>query len=791
MTQVSPPIDPRYDRLFHLLPQVVQDTDAYAGYPLRALLQVMGEQLTCVEDDVARLYENAFVETCDEWVLPYLAELVGRQPVPAIPVPAADDSARGRARARAAYPRAAFARTLHDRRRKGVLLQLETLAQELAGWPARVVEFRSRIAVAWSARFPDRLAGRTVSLREGDRLDRANGPFADLPRRPDLRRIASTRTVGRGNLNAVGLFVWRLRVNTIQAGLAFEYQPAPPPTPHGRRRHEHHASDYRLERYTLDPLGLDRPLFTLAQHPPNPTQPAGELEVPAAIRLRAFRDRPDRYYGPSKSLDLWRTDPQQHATADTEVSKQPVRIDQIQVHDLEHWEHSLPADHDAIADLSCWEGAVVDPTRGRVLYRRKKSDHHTALWARYHTAFSADIGGGGYLREALNSKVDATWFVGGAKPKLAAVTNDRWFAHLREALLHWDHTGKQEKGKPQVKPRRIAIEIHDDARHHIGHEDRELKTILHAGDYLEIRAADRRRPVLRHAGHHADDLAWTLRTELPDAAAATPPTVVIDGLTLARTPLRFEGCFHEVHIRHTTLYAPDQNGALEMDSFDGCLGIESSIVVGTIHVRPEPMPEMCDTRSHRRVVPEDLPNVTSAPARVLITDSILDGSATDENSALAGWPGDRPERAAGDLVGGHPPGHVAATILRTTIFGDVNVHALDLAEDTIFAGRLRVTDTARGCIRYCTLAGENLRMPPRHACQLAPVVPRFSSIEFGRPAYAQLASDCPTAITRGATDESEMGAFHDLYQPYREALLRAGLAESAPADADIELNFVN
>jgi hypothetical protein len=73
----------KLDRLLRLLPQVVQDSDAFAGRPLQALLRVLGEQLTVVEDDITGLYENWFVETCDEWVLPYIGELVGVRPLPA------------------------------------------------------------------------------------------------------------------------------------------------------------------------------------------------------------------------------------------------------------------------------------------------------------------------------------------------------------------------------------------------------------------------------------------------------------------------------------------------------------------------------------------------------------------------------------------------------------------------------------------------------------------------------------------------------------------------------------
>ena len=65
------------------------------------------------------------------------------------------------------------------------------------------------------------------------------------------------------------------------------------------------------------------------------------------------------------------------------------------------------------------------------------------------------------------------------------------------------------------------------------------------------------------------------------------------------------------------------------------------------------------------------------------------------------------------------------------------------------------------------------------------VEPQFTSNRYGNPGYAQLARNCADEIKRGADDESEMGAFHDLFQPQREANLRARLAEYTPAEMDV------
>ena len=55
--------------------------------------------------------------------------------------------------------------------------------------------------------------------------------------------------------------------------------------------------------------------------------------------------------------------------------------------------------------------------------------------------------------------------------------------------------------------------------------------------------------------------------------------------------------------------------------------------------------------------------------------------------------------------------------------------------------------------------------------------PFFTDLRYSKPAYAQLHFQCPEEIFKGAEDEAEMGVFHHLQQPQREANLRASLEE--------------
>jgi len=65
------------DRLYELVPVIYRMRDAEQGYPLQAFLRVIAEQVITVEEDIAGLYENWFIETCQDWVVPYIGNLVG------------------------------------------------------------------------------------------------------------------------------------------------------------------------------------------------------------------------------------------------------------------------------------------------------------------------------------------------------------------------------------------------------------------------------------------------------------------------------------------------------------------------------------------------------------------------------------------------------------------------------------------------------------------------------------------------------------------------------------------
>ena len=86
---------------------------------------------------------------------------------------------------------------------------------------------------------------------------------------------------------------------------------------------------------------------------------------------------------------------------------------------------------------------------------------------------------------------------------------------------------------------------------------------------------------------------------------------------------------------------------------------------------------------------------------ISISDSIVDAMSSDREAL--GAPG-------------HPVAHAVLTIRRCTVFGIVDVHAIELAENCIFSNCLNVARRQLGCMRFCYVP-PGCRTPRRYHCQ--------------------------------------------------------------------------
>lgn len=184
------------ERLYELLPIIYRARDAGQGEPLRALLRVLEEELAFVEEDIARLYDGWFVETCDEWLLPYIGELVGTRLL------------------HGTSQRAATANTIAFKRRKGTLATIAAIARDVSGWPARVVEYLPLVATAQNMNCPRPLGVTTASLRCPDDLLQVGSPF------DKTSHLVDVHTRGRYAPAQLGLYVWRTGVHRLEKARA-------------------------------------------------------------------------------------------------------------------------------------------------------------------------------------------------------------------------------------------------------------------------------------------------------------------------------------------------------------------------------------------------------------------------------------------------------------------------------------------------------------------------------------------------------------------------------------------
>lgn len=813
------------NRLYDLLPVIYRQKDAEKGYPLRALLQVIAEQVNLVEGDIDQLYENWFIETCQDWVVPYIGDLVGYRPVHESGEPGPVSTARERKHNKILIPRSEVGNTVRYRRRKGALALLEQLAWDAAGWPSRAVEFYSLLSYCQPLNQIHLNRGRTLDLCNMHALDNINGPFDEVAHTLDVRRVTSHRTQGRYNIPGIGVFVWPVQVYSVTKATAC-------------------CPDMNLRPhcFTFNVFGIDVPLFTLPDPETDETHIAEEMNLPVPITRHALRERKADYYGEGRSIQIWREEDNNRRT--------PVPPEEIVVADLRDWGHRkkrIPA-----------KGRVaLDPELGRIAFHPKEEPKN-GVTVTYYFGFSADIGGGEYER-SLSQAEDAWIYRVGSQEEFKTVNealeggkNDKAmfkdafieitegdicdpaaekdllktatigegeslqirvaggkiyrvgtkeeFKTLSEALEGW----KKDKANSRALFKDAVIEIMEGGIYGPV-EEKDFPETVNIGEdeSLQIRAASGIRPIIRMPDrvNVLDYFTVENSSEESDKVPVVPRRggrLILDGL-IAGQSIRIKGNLEQLIIRHCTI-VPGK-AFLELEDLHCSVNIEHCIM-GSIRVSQEA--------------------VTTEPLKINVSDSILDtvggnlGAISNQDDTYA---------------------HAVFRIERCTVLGRVMAQAIDLAENCIFADRVQVIRSQQGCMRFCYVRvpadadAEEFKTPRRYHCQpdlvmdeaesklrddrassasgssseLSPeeieeiqediqkdikearrlaasfVRPQFWSTHFGDPGYARLARPVIPEIWRGADDESEMGVFHDLFQPQREANLRARLEEYAPA----------
>jgi hypothetical protein len=785
------------ERLYkNLLPSIYRIRDAERGEALRALLAVIEAEMQAVEDDISGLYDDWFIETCADWVIPYIGQTLGVRTLHNV------QSVSG------FTLRAYVANTLAYRRRKGTPAVLEQIAQDITGWRARAVEFFQLLSTTQHMNHIRLDHPAILDLRDPNKLELLEGPFQSAAHTVDVRRINSEN--GWYNIPNVGLFLYRL-----QSYLTTE------------------ASPRGDGLYHFSPLGHDTPLFHVPEPEGEITRLAEETNVPTPIRRLALyldllsyveenetkspEDRPknSQYYGPNRGINVV-------------VNDEMVPPINVVGRDLSGWNRP-PAGKIAI-----------DPVNGRLAFADGEDPGQNHVLVSHAYGFSADLGGGPYERfQYLTDPGQATKTIYVAKN--ASVNT---LQTLQQAMSEWRSWGRpncviqvQDNGvyggnldislpgnsisfsvSADSKPFKIELAqgaVSDDLRLEF-----QSKSVA-LSQNVRVEKVDEEREDLWLLIDDDQEQSYRIESIKNDLYVESQSWLVIQAANRVRPDVRQVG--------NMTISGPEDasitlnglliEGAIEL-SGDLTLTLKHSTLVPGIRLRENGQPQFPDRDSiivadpvtdnyplviidHCIVGSIRLPEEARG---LVVADSIIDACHVGGILQTA---------IAGDDAAATPG--PATTLERVTVFGRVKVRQLDLASEVIFTDKVTTVRRQVGCVRF-SYVPDGSRTPRRFHCQLdlalahyaeelgknsaddltaeqkelvlARLKPRFTSEHYGDPGYAQLSHLCAEEIRTGAEDGSEMGAFEHLKQPQREANLRTALEEYLPFGLEAGLIYV-
>jgi hypothetical protein len=730
--------------LFERLPGIYPVRDAEQDPPgqLQAYLGVVEPVLGEVHRSIEQLYNDLFIETCDDWVVPYIADLLGTSHL-------SGD---------AWTLRADVAGTIALRRRKGTLAAIERLTYNLTRWGVHAVELRDTLA--WCQHLnhqrPDAggdppygragvnrftpVRGGTVAVRDPAMLSLTGTPFDPWAHVADLRPPEGGAV--RRNLPNLALYLWRLEAYRVQRAVPLAVRAAVAGA----------AGDEapQVVRVRVHPTGQPVRLFNVYQFDPDREPPlVTELDRVPGPMLRARLDDGSPAGNPRAYVAVDPTDPDVAPPPDAEVADVGL---QLHVPEPEFAGRPYPAIPPAAEtwsvrgeNLCAWEAGVrpplrtgeiaIDPVLGRVLIGVDTEDEGDALAdglrVTWTYAAPGDVGAHPVSRDAPPAGT------------LRVVTMLNGPDPLTDALANLP-------GEPAP----LVVQIEDSGTYELdlqglaGTEDEGDGPSLVLAHPLTIRAASGERPVVL--------LRQPLRFRSVDPALAEGVWVRLEGVYITRhdtfpagadEALIARAAVERVEVIGCTL---DPGGHALPDGTRAPL--RAGMWLEDDHGFDTAGEEDAFDQTPRVIVQKSVTGALHIDRGYALTlhDSIVD--AGGEQGGPAAWAIASATDAAGDWG---PP----LALRGLTVFGRTRVESAS-GRGGVFTQRLEALDDQRGCIRYSCFSGDADRLPQNLGCVRATEVElRFSAERHGDPAYGRIADNADFRIRERGPDDDAMGAY--------------------------------
>ena len=195
------------EKLWELVPAIYRNEDGSGEQPgvVRGLIETIASQAAMLRRSQDRLWDDTFIDLCDDWAVPYIGDLVGTRLISAL-------NQRGR--------RIDVAKTIYYRRRKGTPRVLEELIADITplgrhggrGVPAARPDPsrpRSQLPAAQLGRFSRHAARRHRRSAPAARLDADRRSVRRVRPHADVRRQRGRD--GLWNIPKLLFFLYRLR----------------------------------------------------------------------------------------------------------------------------------------------------------------------------------------------------------------------------------------------------------------------------------------------------------------------------------------------------------------------------------------------------------------------------------------------------------------------------------------------------------------------------------------------------------------------------------------------------